>query len=70
MDGGWVATPPWLWGDQNWDAARANLRGSLHRTTTAVDDHPGGATPEGMLDVAGNVLFPGRLLGVDRPASG
>ncbi|MFD5089831.1 formylglycine-generating enzyme family protein [Amycolatopsis thailandensis] len=45
----------WPWGDASWQPALANLRDSLHDTVTPVDTHPAGATPEGMLDVAGNV---------------
>lgn len=45
----------WPWGSSKWQAALANLRDSGHGTVTAVDTHPDGATPEGMLDVAGNV---------------
>ncbi|MFD9963975.1 formylglycine-generating enzyme family protein [Amycolatopsis sp. NPDC058986] len=43
------------WGDASWQPALANLRDSGHGTVTPVDAHPGGATPEGLLDVAGNV---------------
>ncbi|SHF60593.1 formylglycine-generating enzyme family protein [Streptoalloteichus hindustanus] len=45
----------WPWGDQEWTPERANLRGSGVDTTSPVDAHPAGATPEGLLDVAGNV---------------
>ncbi|MGH3908491.1 MAG: formylglycine-generating enzyme family protein [Pseudonocardiaceae bacterium] len=55
----WMAAGPhrrlWPWGEQAWDLSRANLRGSLRHTTTPVGEHPAGATPEGLLDVAGNV---------------
>jgi len=45
----------WPWGDE-WDAARCNtLEGSI-RTTTAVGLFPGGTSPRGALDMAGNVL--------------
>ncbi|MFI7122630.1 formylglycine-generating enzyme family protein [Amycolatopsis sp. NPDC049868] len=45
----------WPWGDVPWQPAFANLRDSLYDTVTPVDTHLAGATPEGMLDVAGNV---------------
>ncbi|UUV36022.1 SUMF1/EgtB/PvdO family nonheme iron enzyme [Amycolatopsis roodepoortensis] len=55
----WMAAGPgrrrWPWGAAPWQPAFANLRDSLHDTVTPVDTHPAGATPEGMLDVAGNV---------------
>lgn len=55
----WMATGPqrrrWPWGDQPWQPEYANLRDSGHSTTTPVNAHPQGATPEGLLDVAGNV---------------
>ncbi|MBB5856378.1 formylglycine-generating enzyme family protein [Amycolatopsis umgeniensis] len=55
----WMAAGPgrrrWPWGGAPWQPALANLRDSLHDTVTPVDTHPAGATPEGMLDVAGNV---------------
>ncbi|MGQ0841511.1 formylglycine-generating enzyme family protein [Actinokineospora sp.] len=46
---------PWPWGDEPFSVERANLLGSGHDTVTPVDAHPDGATPEGLLDVAGNV---------------
>ncbi|MFD8497768.1 formylglycine-generating enzyme family protein [Amycolatopsis sp. NPDC059657] len=55
----WMAAGPlrrcWPWGDAPWQPAYANLRDSGHNTVTRVDTHPDGATPEGVLDVAGNV---------------
>ncbi|MEV6905955.1 SUMF1/EgtB/PvdO family nonheme iron enzyme [Amycolatopsis sp. NPDC051071] len=55
----WMAAGPgrrrWPWGTASWQPALANLRDSMHDTVTPVDTHPAGATPEGMLDVAGNV---------------
>ncbi|MBP2474832.1 iron(II)-dependent oxidoreductase [Crossiella equi] len=45
----------WPWGNAPWQPAFANLRDSGHGTVTPVDTHPDGATPEGVLDVAGNV---------------
>ncbi|WP_327167713.1 MULTISPECIES: formylglycine-generating enzyme family protein [Streptomyces] len=41
------------WGEADPDARLANLRGGPG-TTTSVGSHPGGATPEGLLDMAGN----------------
>jgi iron(II)-dependent oxidoreductase len=55
----WMAAGPrrrrWPWGDEAWQPALANLRDSGHGTATPVDTHPAGATPDGVLDVAGNV---------------
>ncbi|MCU1680240.1 MAG: hypothetical protein JWQ81_979 [Amycolatopsis sp.] len=55
----WMAAGPqrrrWPWGDQEWQPAYANLRDSGHGSVTPVDTHPYGATPEGLLDVAGNI---------------
>jgi sulfatase modifying factor 1 len=55
----WMAAGPQRrrspWGDQTWQPAYANLRDSRHGSVTPVDTHPHGATPEGLLDVAGNV---------------
>lgn len=45
----------WPWGDAEWQPALANLRDSGHGRVTPVDAHPDGTTPEGALDVAGNV---------------
>ena len=42
------------WGNQ-WDAARANSREAGKRGTTAVGSFPAGASPYGVLDMAGNV---------------
>jgi formylglycine-generating enzyme required for sulfatase activity len=42
------------WGNQ-WDAARANTKESGHRATTAVGSFPAGASPYGVMDMAGNV---------------
>jgi formylglycine-generating enzyme required for sulfatase activity len=42
------------WGNQ-WDAARANAKEAGHRGTTAVGSFPAGASPYGVLDMAGNV---------------
>lgn len=55
----WMAAGPqrrrWPWGDELWQRAYANLRDSGHNTVTPVDTYPSGATPESLLDVAGNV---------------
>jgi formylglycine-generating enzyme len=55
----WMAGGParrhWPWGDQEWSPLLANLRDSGLETTTLVYAHPAGATPDGLLDVAGNV---------------
>ncbi|WP_229787797.1 formylglycine-generating enzyme family protein [Actinokineospora fastidiosa] len=45
----------WPWGDQDWTPELANLRERGLHTTSPVDAHLDGATPEGLLDVAGNV---------------
>lgn len=45
----------WPWGDQPWRAELANLRDSGPARTTEVAAHRPGATPDGLLDVAGNV---------------
>jgi formylglycine-generating enzyme required for sulfatase activity len=42
------------WGNQ-WDATRANAKEAGHRGTTAVGSFPAGASPYGVLDMAGNV---------------
>ena len=42
------------WGKQ-WDASRCNIRERRKQDTTAVDAYPLGASPYGILDVAGNV---------------
>ena len=42
------------WGNQ-WDAAKANAKEAKHRGTTAVGSFPGGASPYGVMDMAGNV---------------
>jgi len=42
------------WGNQ-WDTARANAKEAGHRGTTAVGSFPAGASPYGVLDMAGNV---------------
>lgn len=45
----------WPWGDTPWNPALANLRDSTYDGTTDVTAHADGGTPDGMLDVAGNV---------------
>ncbi|SRR5579884_883294 len=42
------------WGDR-WDNKRANTRGSWPQTMTPVGNYPGGASPYGVQDMAGNV---------------
>jgi formylglycine-generating enzyme required for sulfatase activity len=42
------------WGNQ-WDAAQCNSREHGIDTTTSVDAYPQGASPYGVLDMAGNV---------------
>ncbi len=42
------------WGNQ-WDAAKANTKESGNRGTTAVGSYPAGASPYGVMDMAGNV---------------
>ena len=42
------------WGDQ-WDVARANVKEAGNRGTTTVGSFPAGASPYGVLDMAGNV---------------
>lgn len=44
----------WPWGNR-WEAGRANTADSGPRHTTPVDAYPEGSTPEGVLDLAGNV---------------
>lgn len=55
----WMAAGPqqrrWPWGDDSWQPEFANLRDSEYGSVTPVDAHAAGATPEGVLDVAGNV---------------
>jgi formylglycine-generating enzyme required for sulfatase activity len=43
------------WGEEDWEPARANIREGGIRHITAVGTYPSGATPSGLLDVAGNV---------------
>ncbi len=55
----WMAIGPsqrrYPWGNEEWTPKRANLRDSRHGHTTPVDLHSAGITPDGLLDVAGNV---------------
>lgn len=44
----------WPWGDDD-DAARANVRETGRGATTAVGAYPTGASPDGVLDLIGNV---------------
>lgn len=43
------------WGDEIPDSIRANYKNTIGQTTT-VGSYPAGATPEGLMDVAGNIL--------------
>lgn len=43
------------WGSQPWESGLANLRASDIGRVTVVDTHGRGATPDGLLDLAGNV---------------
>ena len=43
------------WGDAPWHPRRAALLPCGHPGPVPADEHPDGATPEGILDVAGNV---------------
>jgi formylglycine-generating enzyme len=55
----WMAAGPevrtYPWGEEPWLPGRANLRDSGHRRPLPVGSCPAGATPDGLLDVAGNV---------------
>ncbi|MGQ0774654.1 MAG: formylglycine-generating enzyme family protein [Pseudonocardiales bacterium] len=55
----WMATGlsqrRYPWGDEDWIPERANLRSSRYGQPTPVDLHLAGMTPDGLLDVAGNV---------------
>lgn len=55
----WMAAGPagrrWPWGDAPWAPERARLRLSGHACPGPVGAYPAGATPDGLLDVAGNV---------------
>jgi formylglycine-generating enzyme required for sulfatase activity len=44
----------WPWGDAD-DASRANVRESGRRATSSVTEFASGASPEGLLDLIGNV---------------
>jgi sulfatase modifying factor 1 len=43
------------WGDEEWNLRKANLHPSANHKPVRVGSFPEGATPEGILDVAGNV---------------
>lgn len=43
------------WGDEDWDSRRGNLLPAGIGAATAVGRFPAGETPDGLLDVAGNV---------------
>ena len=55
----WMASGPevrtYPWGEEPWQPSRANLRGSGVGRPLPVGACPAGATPDGLLDVAGNV---------------
>lgn len=55
----WMASGPQLrcspWGNRAWRPEYANLLDSGHNAVTPVDSHLCGSTPDGLLDVAGNV---------------
>ncbi len=55
---GWQANPhparAWPWGDEPPDASRINFANHV-KHTTPVGEYPGGASPYGALDMAGNV---------------
>lgn len=55
----WMAAGParrrYPWGEQDWDPGRAALLPGGHRGPVPVGGYPDGATPDGLLDVAGNV---------------
>ena len=46
---------PYPWGAAGWTPRHANLRGCGHGRAISVGSCPAGATPQGLLDVAGNV---------------
>jgi formylglycine-generating enzyme required for sulfatase activity len=43
------------WGGDDWAPERANLRPAGHGRVLPAGAHPAGATPDGLLDMAGNV---------------
>jgi iron(II)-dependent oxidoreductase len=55
----WMAAGPlrrrYPWGEQLWSPQRANLRGSGCGRALPVGSLPAGRSPDGLLDVAGNV---------------
>jgi sulfatase modifying factor 1 len=55
----WMAAGPgrrrYPWGEQDWDAGRAALLPGRHSSPVPAGSYPDGATPDGLLDVAGNV---------------
>jgi sulfatase modifying factor 1 len=55
----WMAAGPdrrsYPWGEAEWNPSLANLLPAGHGGPVPVGRFPAGATPEGMLDVAGNV---------------
>lgn len=55
----WMASGPdrrrYPWGDEDWSPSLANLAPLGLNSTSSVGSFPSGRTPEGILDVAGNV---------------
>lgn len=55
----WMASGPaartYPWGEESWHPSRANLRDSGIGRPMPVGSYAEGATPDGLLDVAGNV---------------
>jgi formylglycine-generating enzyme required for sulfatase activity len=45
----------WPWGDEEDESRAAVGAGLKHGSTSPVESHPGGASPYGLLDMAGNV---------------
>lgn len=55
----WIASGPtrrrYPWGETEWTSSLAALRPADLRQPVAVGSYPAGATPDGVLDLAGNV---------------
>lgn len=54
LEGEGAGVRVWPWGDE-WDAEKCNTSEGGPGTTTPVGIYPAGASPEGLLDMAGNV---------------